>query len=199
MELNIKNLDKNEKTHISELIKIKEVDSASEVYIISDLAARIWTEHYLPIIGEGQVVYMLKKFQSVEAIYRDIASGGCKYYIACINGAYVAYCAIKADAENRIDCETRYMGNDKRRGIFLSKLYVEKPYRGRGIAKRFIEMVKDIARQGGVDYICLTVNKNNKESIATYEKMGFLIVEGIVTHIGGGYFMDDYKMVMQCL
>lgn len=35
---------------------------------ISSLAEVIWREHFTPIIGEKQVLYMLDRFQSYEAI-----------------------------------------------------------------------------------------------------------------------------------
>jgi alpha-L-arabinofuranosidase len=41
----------------------------------------------------------------------------------------------------------------------------------------------------------LTVNKNNAGSIAFYQWCEFVIAEPMVTDIGGGFVMDDYRMV----
>ncbi|MEM9329381.1 MAG: hypothetical protein AAGA85_27215 [Bacteroidota bacterium] len=42
----------------------------------------------------------------------------------------------------------------------------------------------------------LTVNKFNIDTIAWYERRGFVKREEVKMDIGGGYFMDDYVMQM---
>ena len=46
----------------------------------------------------------------------------------------------------------------------------------------------------GYKFLSLTVNKNNKETIKAYEKMGFKQVRDIVIDIGNNFVMDDYIM-----
>jgi len=164
------------------IIEIKRAESRQDAADIANLAERIWTEHYTPIIGIDQVRYMLEKFQSFDKIYGDIISGEFQYFIALCSGIPAGYMSIKTGC-----------GKD----IFLSKLYVEKAYRGRGIARKMVNTVKDIGVKGGYDYIWLTVNKNNTGSIEAYKRMGFSIVDKIVTDIGGGFVMDDYKMRLE--
>ena len=60
-----------------------------------------------------------------------------------------------------------------------------------------VNMVKDIGIKGGYDYIWLTVNKNNSGSIEAYKRMGFNIIDKIITDIGAGFVMDDYKMQLK--
>lgn len=160
-------------------IIIKRAESRQDADDIAKLAEKIWTEHYTPIIGIDQVRYMLEKFQSFDRIYSDIVSGEYQYFIALYSGIPVGYASIKTGS-----------GKD----IFLSKLYVEKAYRGKGAAKKMINMVKDIAIKNGYDNIWLTVNKKNSASIEAYKRMGFSIIEKIITDIGAGFVMDDYKM-----
>ena len=81
--------------------------------------------------------------------------------------------------------------------VFLSKIYIEKSFRKKGIAKEFINMLKDLYRKPQFNNIWLTVNKYNKGSIAAYQKMGFEIVDEMVTDIGNGFVMDDYKMRLE--
>jgi ribosomal protein S18 acetylase RimI-like enzyme len=150
---------------------------------LAELAESIWTEHYTPIIGAEQVRYMLDRFQSAEKMLEDIAVDGYRYFIACDGEKKVGYCAIKPDFESG--------------GLFLSKLYVEKSRRGRGIARLMLEKSVVIARENRLDHIWLTVNKHNVNSIEVYKKLGFVIVEEMVKDIGGGFVMDDYKMRME--
>ena len=149
---------------------------------LSSLAREIWTQHYEPIIGLAQVEYMLKKFQSPEKILGDIETDGYKYLLAVEDHRLAGYCAFKPEYEDG--------------GVFLSKLYVEKYSRGKGISKLFLEQLLAYAKENKLDHVWLTVNKYNHTSIDIYKKLGFTIEGELVTDIGGGYVMDDYKMRM---
>ncbi|HJJ96454.1 MAG TPA: hypothetical protein O0X38_02255 [Methanocorpusculum sp.] len=48
---------------------------------MAELATEIWTEHFPPIIGAAQTVYMIKTFQSAEAVRRQITEDGYQYYL----------------------------------------------------------------------------------------------------------------------
>jgi ribosomal protein S18 acetylase RimI-like enzyme len=160
-------------------LKAGEQQKAEE---LASLARCIWTEHYTPIIGKAQVEYMLDKFQSANQILKDIEDNGYKYFIAYDGAKQVGYCAVRPY-------------HDKG-GLFLSKLYVEKSMRGHGISRIMLNKIKSVAKFNGLGYIWLTVNKNNLKSIEIYKKLGFSIVDEMVTDIGNNYVMDDYKMQM---
>lgn len=147
---------------------------------LAALARRIWLEHYTPIIGKAQVEYMLEKYQSAEQILKDIETDEFRYFIAYDEGIQVAYCAIKPDYKSG--------------GLFLSKLYVNQTRRGRGISKMMLDRAKTVAKLNNLDHIWLTVNKHNSKSVEIYKKLGFIIVEELVTDIGNHFVMDDYRM-----
>ena len=145
------------------------------------LAREIWTEHFTAIIGTKQVDYMLDKFQSENAIADQIQNKGYIYYLIKENKQSIGYCGI-AEEEN---------------ALFLSKLYILKTMRGKGIARKTIDFIKTIALERKLERITLTVNKNNIGPIAAYEKLGFVNTGPIVQDIGGGFIMDDYKMELK--
>lgn len=145
---------------------------------IEMLAIEIWQEHYTPIIGSAQVAYMLYKFQSFAAMDRQIKEEGYLYYAIYQNDNLVGYFAVQPRAES----------------LFLSKLYVASNMRGLGIAKLAMSFIKDLATTKNLEQIELTVNKYNKDSIAAYNKMGFITVKEAVFDIGEGFVMDDYVM-----
>jgi ribosomal protein S18 acetylase RimI-like enzyme len=163
-------------------LTIKKITQEDEIHQAARLARQIWTEHYTPLIGAAQVRYMLEKFQSSEAIRAQMQEDGYIYYLAFWHDESVAYCAIQADAEKK--------------SVFLSKLYVDADYRGRGIAVAFLHVIKN-EFDGKVDRIWLTVNKGNAGSIDAYKKMGFVVESSLVTDIGCGFRMDDYKMILR--
>ena len=101
-------------------VEFKIVDNKKAIAQVAKLAKDIWNQHYLPMIGNEQVDYMLDKFQSESAIEQQIAEGY-KYYIIL-------------DKENENQIESGYFSiKDKGEKLFLSKLYVLDYCRGKGI------------------------------------------------------------------
>ena len=75
---------------------------------------------------------------------------------------------------------------------------MEKSSRGQGISRLMLGKLLTIAAAEGLSHIWLTVNKNNHSSIEIYKKLGFAMVGELITDIGSGYVMDDYKMRKNC-
>ena len=119
--------------------------------------------------------YMLEHFQSVPAITEQIAHDTV-YLLAYWNGEPAGYCAFKPEEAK----------------MFLSKIYIRRAFRRHGIATALFDQVQKAS--SGKSAIYLTVNKHNNGSIEAYKKLGFAIVDQVVTDIGGGYVMDDYIM-----
>ncbi len=146
---------------------------------VEDLAFPIWREHYTPIIGTAQVEYMLQKFQTAKAVVEQAREGALYFLIQTPQG------------EN-----TGFLSVIPRPGeLFLSKLYLLKEYRGKGHARMALEFIKSMARNRDLGRITLTVHKQNP-SVKAYQAMGFRILESVVTAIGGGFVMDDYRMAL---
>ena len=122
---------------------------------------------------------MLEKFQSTGAIAHQLTEGSV-YYLVRDNGQNAGYVAIVPDA-----------GNSK---LLLSKIYIRKELRTRGMGKEALRYVEELCRQRGIKTIWLTVNKHNTRSIAWYERMGFVNVGPGVRDIGEGFVMDDFIM-----
>jgi ribosomal protein S18 acetylase RimI-like enzyme len=76
----------------------------------------------------------------------------------------------------------------------LSKIYIQKDLRGRGLGKAALGFIEGLCRERDIPSIRLSVNKNNSGSIAWYERMGFMNVGAAVQDIGGGFVMDDFIM-----
>jgi diamine N-acetyltransferase len=161
------------------MIQIKQVKSLEEIKQTAELAREIWQEHYIKIIGMEQVEYMLEKFQSQSALQKQIHQGY-RYYIIELDNRPEGYIAIVPE--------------DGGRGIKLSKIYIRKDNRKKGLGKKAIEFIESTAREAGAQYISLNVNKNNTASINWYNKMGFIKVGSTVSEIGKGFVMDDYIM-----
>ncbi len=144
---------------------------------IAALADIIWREHYIPIIGVEQVNYMVKNYQSADAMYSQY-NDGYIYFKVHHNNQFVGYISIKKQDDS----------------LFLSKIYVSKDFRGQKIGKSAMEFVQSKAIEMNCKSINLAVNRFNINSIKAYEAMGFKTIGETITDIGNGFFMDDYKM-----
>ena len=162
-------------------VELIRVSTAEQVADVARMAHEVWNEHYVPIIGQAQVDYMVAKYQTAEAMQSQIGSGYEYFYIRQ-SGENVGYAAIRHDAADA--------------GVFISKLYVLSAWRKSGAGRQTLELVERIARERGAKQLWLTVNKGNP-SVRAYERLGFRIVDAMVVDIGGGYVMDDYKMVRE--
>ena len=157
-------------------MNLERVASPDQIAAVAALARETWTQHYVPIIGAAQVEYMLAKFQSAEAIARQIAAEGYEYYLAPGAG----YLALVPDPAKK--------------SLLLSKIYVKASARGTGLGRALAEFAERRCCELGCNELWLTVNRNNAGSIAFYERMGFRKTQTLVTDIGGGFVMDDWRM-----
>ena len=157
-------------------MNLERVASPDQIAAVAALARETWTQHYVPIIGAAQVEYMLAKFQSPEAIARQIAAEGYEYYLAPQAG----YLALVPDPAKK--------------SLLLSKIYVKASARGTGLGRALAEFAERRCCELGCNELWLTVNRNNAGSIAFYERLGFRKTQTLVTDIGGGFVMDDWRM-----
>lgn len=155
-----------------------------EIPALAAMAKEIWEEHFTPIIGSAQVAYMLEKFQSAHAIREAVQNEGYQYYFFCLDGEAAGYLGIVPKEDG---------------SLFLSKIYLKKAYRGRKIARAGIGFLADLCREKGFHKIWLTCNRENKNSVAAYQKMGFVIAYEQDADIGNGFQMNDYIMEKQIL
>ena len=156
------------------------VKTPSEIDGVVALAREIWNRHYIPIIGQEQVDYMLEMFQSAPAITAQI-DNGYDYYLVVDQGRRIGYFALVLDLSEA--------------SMLLSKIYIHPNCQGRGLGKEVLAFAERQCVAQGIRKFWLTVNRNNANSIAFYLRMGFVKETEIVNSIGGGFVMDDFKMV----
>jgi len=146
---------------------------------VAILAHEIWNQHFVRIIGQEQVDYMLSKYQSIPAVTEQIASGY-KYFLVVNNHENVGYFSIVTEESSG--------------STLLSKIYVREDQRGQGLGGAIIAFVEKRSVEIGSRELWLTVNRHNAGSIAFYKRMGFTKSESLVQDIGNGFVMDDFRM-----
>ena len=156
-------------------LRLVRVQAARDIFLTARLAEGIWSEHYEGMFEPGQIAYMLTSFLSEAAISRQILTG-VVYKLAYFQDELVGYYAAERQKDR----------------MLLRDIYLQKPFRGLGLARA---MLDDILTQcQGLNEIYLYVNKQNADSIAAYERMGFSVTGEQRTDIGAGYHTDEYRM-----
>ena len=161
------------------MIEIHRVITSGQIKITSTLAHEIWNQHYVPMIGQAQVDYMLANVQSVSAMTQQMADGY-EYYLVTDHDTPVGYFAIVPTPATLC--------------ALLSKIYVVHTRRGTGLGKNMMMFIEKRCVELGLSELWLTVNRNNSDSIAFYRRMGFTVTGNVVQDIGNGFVMDDYRM-----
>lgn len=159
-------------------IRFTKVENVDQIAFIESLAREIWQEHYTSILKPGQAEYMIDKFQSAKAIMDQISEGYLYYLIVNSESEHVGYLSAQVQGEK----------------LFLSKVYLKASARGKGLGRKSVNFIEEIARENECVMIWLTVWKGNVGSIKAYEGCGFKIVGDYFLDIGGGFFMDDHRM-----
>lgn len=156
-------------------LQLKKAVSPADIGVITRLATGIWREHYESTMENGQIAYMLGKFQSENALAMQILQGAV-YKIAYYQGRPMGYYGIQEQGEK----------------VLLLNLYLEKAFRRKGIGR---EILEDILSQcQGKERLELTVTRNNQAAVAAYERMGFVLEGERDTDIGAGYQLEEYVM-----
>lgn len=152
----------------------------SEAREIAVMANAIWHDCFKGIISLDQINYMIIKFQSAKAITQQMESGY-QYGFIFDGSAKAGYFALVPEEDS----------------LFMSKLYLKKEFRGKGLGSDALQEMLSIGRNLGKKRVYLRVNVGNAAAIKTYEKNGFVRQHNEKTDIGNGFIMDDY--VYQCL
>ncbi len=154
--------------------------TAGDIPVIQDLSSRIWREHYPGIITNEQIDYMLEKMYAPEIIRDEMEKKGYRYVIVSDSAMPVGYISYRVEHSAH--------------AVLISKLYLLPSLHGRRIGARMLQYVKEDALRAGARLVYLYVNKNNVKAIRAYERFGFSKAQALVTSIGGGFVMDDYRM-----
>ena len=155
---------------------LRQAKTDSDIQNIAILANEIWHQHFIPIIGEAQVEYMVEKFQSYPAIKSQIENDGYEYYQIFSGHTMAGYTGI----------------HQENNALFLSKLYIKKDFRGQHLATKALDFLIQLCKERRLGKIWLTCNKYNSNTLAVYDHLGFVITDEQVADIGNGFVMDDY-------
>jgi ribosomal protein S18 acetylase RimI-like enzyme len=152
-----------------------------DIPLVQELAREIWHEHYPGIISVEQIDYMLDLMCATEVIERELALGTC-WMLIRLDGEPVGFVS--------------YSNNEVTGVCKLHKLYVQVKHHGQGLGQAGLAHVMQAAAAAGAREISLLVNKHNSKAVRAYQRAGFAVAESVVTQLGQGYVMNDFRMTI---
>ncbi len=156
------------------------VATEKQIEEIEVAANNVWHNYYKDIFSKEQISYMLDKYQSKEAVKRQIENKYI-YYMLLVDDQMAGYLCFK----NRGD------------HIFISRLYIKAEFRRQGLARRSIALFDTMVKSEefrNIRKLRLNVERKNKFAINVYEHLGFSKVNAVDTDIGNGFMCSDFVM-----
>lgn len=155
------------------LIKANEKDLEK----IAELAYTIWNEHYVEIVGQEQVDYMLAKLYNQSSLLEQLNEKKHEFYL--IENEQDVLGFISVSSVNQQD-------------YFIHKFYINQQKSNSGIGTDVLNL---LVQKINPTSFTLTVNRQNFKSINFYFKNKFKIDRVEDFDIGNGYQMNDFVMV----
>jgi ribosomal protein S18 acetylase RimI-like enzyme len=146
---------------------------------IQKISAIAWPHTFKDILSEKQIAYMMHWMYSDESLREQMEKQHHRYVLAKEGEEFAAYLSYEPNCENT--------GKTK-----IHKIYILPSHQLKVIGKRLFDFVLTQARETGEKAVYLNVNKNNRNAIAFYQRMGFYRAGEEVNNIGNGFVMDDY-------
>lgn len=144
---------------------------------IQSIASRTWPDTFGKILSSDQIDYMLDRFYNLPQLEEQVEQGHI-FFFAEENGEKLGFTGIQL--------------NQKPGQTKIHKIYILPTAQGKGIGKKLINAIKEIASQNNQTSLLLNVNKYNEGAIKFYEYLGFVNIKSEIIDIGRGYVMDDY-------
>jgi RsiW-degrading membrane proteinase PrsW (M82 family)/ribosomal protein S18 acetylase RimI-like enzyme len=151
--------------------------TGKDIRLIRYLAAAIWPATYSGILSKQQVIYMMNRIYSGDALRKQMEMNH-QFIIVYNAGIPVGFASFSETATSVYK---------------LHKIYILPSQQGKGTGKFVIEQVIANIQPKGATVLQLNVNRNNKAR-GFYERLGFEVAGTEDIDIGNGYFMNDYVM-----
>ncbi len=153
--------------------------TANDIQLIRELAEKSWNSAYSQILSREQIEYMLSTMYSSEEISTQIKNPDYQYFLIFDESILVGFIGFQFHYE---ESTTK-----------LHRLYLLSEYKGKGIGKKAMNLLKEKVAETSDSRIILNVNKNNPAK-KIYESQGFTIYDEGIFDIGNGFVMDDFLM-----
>jgi ribosomal protein S18 acetylase RimI-like enzyme len=125
---------------------------------------------------------MLGMMYDDASLRSQITERGHVFLLANVDGAFGGFASYELNYKNELKAK-------------LHKIYIRPDMQGKNVGKVLMTEVAGIAREAGMQYLTLNVNRGNN-AVGFYQRYGFEKTGEEDIDIGNGYFMNDAIMQM---
>jgi|DEB0MinimDraft_6_1074348.scaffolds.fasta_scaffold97657_1 ribosomal protein S18 acetylase RimI-like enzyme len=143
---------------------------------IHRLAHSIWNQHYLGIITQTQIDYMLEKDYNLDHLRNTLASGT-QFLIVTDNTKPIGFAGFRLIKAGQ---------------VHLDKLYLSLSHQRLGLGQWMLNHIEAQAMTLSAELVTLNVNKHNQKAIKAYHRAGYHHLQSVLETIGAGFYVDDY-------
>ncbi|MCH6198872.1 GNAT family N-acetyltransferase [Aquiflexum sp. LQ15W] len=158
--------------------------SPHQLSIVQKIAHQTWPVTFSNILTPEQIKFMLNWMYDQKALEQQVLEKGHVFLLAKEEDSFLGF------ASYEVHCKEQ----EKTK---IHKIYILPGTQGKGIGKKLISHIKDIAFMNGDKYLYLNVNRFNEKAISFYKHIGFYEAYREVIDIGNGFIMDDIVMEMK--
>ena len=163
------------------MIRIHEASEA-DFPSIQRIAHQTWPVTFGDILSPDQINYMLEWMYSLSSLKEQTSQKGHYFLLAKeedMNLGFASY-------------ELNYKGTPVTK---IHKIYILPETQGKGLGKKLIGSISEIALAHDNQALLLNVNRSNP-AVQFYQHLGFEIIGEEDISIGNGFLMEDYTMKM---
>lgn len=165
------------------MISITQVN-ISELQKVREIALKTWPQTFASILTPEQIDYMMNWMYQLDALKQQVLEKKHVFLLANEEDKSLGFCSYELHAKS--PSKTK-----------IHKIYILPEAQGKGVGKKLIQEVAQIAKRNGDTHLFLNVNKYNQSAIDFYSKIGFYEDFREVIDIGNGFVMDDVVMEMK--
>lgn len=144
-------------------IRIKKLQ-AEDALLLSKVALKAYSDHYLHLWYDGGIWYMEKYF-TVERLEEELKIANSLFFLAFFNDSPVGFLKLNIDAPLE--------GQEGKNALELERIYLNKEAEGKGIGRELVKLTVGIAQELDKDLIWLKAMDTSEGPIAFYKNMGF--------------------------
>jgi ribosomal protein S18 acetylase RimI-like enzyme len=157
-------------------IKITRI-GAARAALLSDVAIRAYSDHYLHLWHDKGEWYINKSF-SVKNLLKELEDEHTRFFLIYYNEEAVGFLKLHIDEPAE--------GEENQNALELERIYLLKSASGKGIGKFVLDFVFQIAKEQNKDFVWLKVMDSSTDAIRFYKNYGF--------EISGTYLLDFPEM-----
>jgi ribosomal protein S18 acetylase RimI-like enzyme len=151
---------------------------------VQKIALKTWPKTFANILSPKQIDYMLDWMYDIEALRTQMNEKRHEFLLGAENGNNLGFASY----------EINHGGSQKTK---IHKIYILPETQGKGVGKKLLLAVSEIALKNRNTHLFLNVNKYNQNAIDFYSHLGFYEAFKEVIDIGNGFVMDDVVMELK--